>query len=234
MRVTIQGSISAQIARTQRDVAAALRRAVQGAGQATQTGLREMVQAAGFKDGGVRIAKAWRLKVYPAAGTGRSTWRPAALVYSKAPDIIDGFNRDQIIKPKGGGDRLAIPTKYNLRSMRNGKRIPIFTTIQLTQLAQHGAAKVAPSRRNRNVLIWYLRVDKPGPRQRRSWVERKYRFGTKRLSAKGIARRWVPMFVMIRPFFRHRRWSLEAMAKQAQTDLATRVQAELAQLARES
>lgn len=234
MKVSIQGSIKAQTDAAVRDVAGALRRAVDRVGRETQAELRAIVKQAGFRKGGQAVANAWRLKSFPAPGRAVTTWRPAALVYSKMPDIVDGFDRSQVIAPRGGGMRMAIPTKYNLKAVRRGKREVIFTTMQMSRLTKEGAARLAPSRRNRDVLVWYLRVAKTPKRSRlrgKSWVERKYRFGNRRLSSKGIERQWVPMFTLIKPYHRERRWDLASVAERARARLATEVRLELDRLA---
>lgn len=55
---------------------------------------------------GPRVANAWRREVYPPA---RPSVRAAGLVYTKAPNIIDAFNKGVPIRAKEGGDWLAIP-----------------------------------------------------------------------------------------------------------------------------
>jgi len=67
--------------------------------------LRQQVEAAGL---GTRLANTWRGTTYP--GDGRSSLSPATYVFSKAPDIIDAFDRAPIVIPLGGRKYLAIPT----------------------------------------------------------------------------------------------------------------------------
>jgi hypothetical protein len=221
--ISIRGSISGQVEAVQRQLAAGLRGAVDRTARETQAELRALARAAKFKDGGRAVANAWRRETFPRPGVGPKSLRPAALVWSKVPDIVEGFGADRTIAPKGGGMRMAIPTKYNLRSVKRGRRNLIFTTLQMSRLTNEGAARIAPSRRNRDVLLWYLRVNKPGPRQRRSWVERKYRFGTVRLASKGIQRDWVPMFTLIKPYRRRKLWDLAEVAARARARLAAAV-----------
>ena len=221
--ITVQGSISAQVDAITRQLAARLREAVDREARTTQGELRAAARAAGFKDGGRSVANAWRRETFPRPGVGPKSLRPAALVWSKVPDIVEGFNADRTIAPKGGGLRMAIPTKYNLRSVKRGRRNLILTTMQMSRLTQEGAARIAPSRRNRSVLLWYLRVNKPGKRQKQSWAMRKYRFGKLRLASKGIQRDWVPMFTLIKPYQRKRLWNLAEVAARARARLGAAV-----------
>ena len=56
------------------------------------------------------IASAWRAQVFPRSGV---SLRPAGLVWSRTPLVIDAFERGATIRPKGGGRFLAIPTGFN-------------------------------------------------------------------------------------------------------------------------
>jgi hypothetical protein len=223
--ISIKGSISAQVDAVQRQLAARMRAAVDRTAQETQGELRALARAAKFKDGGRSVANTWRRETFPKPGVGPKSLRPAALVWSKLPAIVEGFNADRTIAPKGGGLRMAIPTKYNLRSVKRGRRNLIYTTLQMSRLMDQGAARIAPSRRNRSVLLWYIRVNKPGKRQKRSWVARKYRFGKVELSSKGIQREWVPMFTLIKPYQRKKLWDLAEVAKRARARLGTAMRA---------
>jgi hypothetical protein len=66
--------------------------------------LREQVVGAGL---GRRLANTWRGKRYPEA---RPSINSAAYVWSKAPDIVDAFERGPTIVPVNGRKYLAIPT----------------------------------------------------------------------------------------------------------------------------
>jgi hypothetical protein len=67
--------------------------------------LREQVQAAGL---GGKVANTWRGVTYPVGG--RVSLAPAAFVYSKAPKIVDAFERAPTIRTVNGRKYLAIPT----------------------------------------------------------------------------------------------------------------------------
>lgn len=86
------------------------------AGDGLKTELRAQITGAGM---GARLANTWRSRVYP---TGRRSISAAALVFSKAPKLIDAFNRGALIKsPRGFW--LAIPTKNAPKRGVGGKRI---------------------------------------------------------------------------------------------------------------
>lgn len=66
--------------------------------------LREQVVGAGL---GRRLANTWRAKRFP---EGSPSANAAAFVWSKAPDIIDAYERGPTIVPVNGRKYLAIPT----------------------------------------------------------------------------------------------------------------------------
>jgi hypothetical protein len=72
--------------------------------------LRDQVTGAGM---GQRLGNAWRNDVYPKRGASLNA---AALVWTKAPVIVDAFNRGVEISAAGGG-WLAIPTDAVPRSI---------------------------------------------------------------------------------------------------------------------
>lgn len=88
---------------------AAMKRAVNNTVVAVKTELRDQVRAAGFSKDPTRLANTWRSATYPRAGVGPRTLRPAGLVWSEAPAIIEAFSAGTVIRARGGG-WLAIPT----------------------------------------------------------------------------------------------------------------------------
>ena len=78
--------------------------------------LRDQVRAAGFSE---RLAKTWRGTTYPSSG---NSLNPAALVFSKAPGIIDAYARGVTIVAKAGRRLLAIPTEHTPKK-RNGRAL---------------------------------------------------------------------------------------------------------------
>jgi hypothetical protein len=86
-----------------------LSRNVTGSMSVVTTGLkgelRQQVTAAGL---GAKVANTWRGVTYPAGGI--VSLSPAAFVFSKAPKIIDAFERAPTIRTVNGKRYLAIPT----------------------------------------------------------------------------------------------------------------------------
>ncbi len=63
------------------------------------------------------IANAWRSQVFPRSG---QSLRPAGLVWTKVPNVIDAFERGALIRAKGA-KYLAIPTGFNAARGRRGR-----------------------------------------------------------------------------------------------------------------
>lgn len=63
-----------------------------------------------------RLANTWRSKRYP---EGRPSASSAAYVWSRAPDIVDAFERGPLIRTVNGRKYLAIPTD-NVPARRSG------------------------------------------------------------------------------------------------------------------
>lgn len=80
-----------------------------------KTALRGQVEAAGL---GPKLAKTWQSRVYP-RGDSKDA---AGIVYSKAPQIIAGFDKGALITVKGKGKYLAIPTE-NVPPGSRGRRL---------------------------------------------------------------------------------------------------------------
>jgi len=139
-------------------VAAGLRQAIERTGRQVQQELRAQARAGGFRDGGRTIANAWRLRVYPDAGTAPRTWRPAALVFSNAPDIVDAFDKGVPIIAKGK-HWLAFPTSWNaLRGRRGASSRGGVRVTPAQMIAARGDAFVIRAKSNPAVRLWCLRV----------------------------------------------------------------------------
>ena len=89
VRAAVFGRLKPAMQAEMRAVAGALRRAVVTTGGEVQSELRAQASSAGFKDGGRSIANAWRLNLYPAGGVAPTTFKPAALVWSRMPTVVD-------------------------------------------------------------------------------------------------------------------------------------------------
>jgi hypothetical protein len=133
--------------------ASALRRAVTTAGKQTQDDLRAQARGAGFADGGRAVANSWRLDVFPTAGVGKRSLRPAANVKTRMAEVVDIFEKGAVVRAKGR-KYLAIPTPVNRTSSRrtNKGRYPVRVTPQ--EMFRAGGF-IRPTR-NPRVQLWCL------------------------------------------------------------------------------
>lgn len=158
------------------DGEAAATAAVRVAGQATQAELR--AQVTGTLGGNARgVANAWRIREFP----GQPSLGAAALVWTKAPNIIEAFDKGVTIRAKGGG-WLAIPTRQ-VQGMRGvgGARGGRVTPAQFER-ATGSKLDLVYTERNVALLITRGRFGRGGrrfqgsfratDRQRRGWEKR--------------------------------------------------------------
>jgi hypothetical protein len=118
VKLTVQlHDLSGAFSQAEADLAKTITAGVREAGQGLQQGLRSRTAAAL----GQRVANAWRLKNYPSGPT--ASLDPAVLVWSRAPKIIDAFDRGAVIVPVNGGKFLAIPSRFVPRKGR-GRMTP--------------------------------------------------------------------------------------------------------------
>lgn len=82
----------------------AVQRAITAAGKGLQRDWRKQVEGAGL---GTRLARTIRSEAYP---KGRNSINAAALVWTRAPSIVEAFDRGALIRSKDGF-YLAIPTE---------------------------------------------------------------------------------------------------------------------------
>ena len=83
-------------AETEKDIERAVTSGMRDAADGLKQGLREDVVASGL---GERLARTWRGKVFPEVGESADA---AAYVWSKAPKLIDAFDRGVTIRPARG------------------------------------------------------------------------------------------------------------------------------------
>lgn len=96
-------------------ITGAIQAGTKEAAEGLKNDLRQQVTSAGM---GTKLANAWRSKVYDNKG-----YNPAGLVYTRAPKIIEAFDKGVLIKPKGGGVWLAIPTVTAPKRGTDGERL---------------------------------------------------------------------------------------------------------------
>ena len=165
MRLTaIVGDLRNALAEEVRAGERAGSRAVREETDALKRELRQ--QVTGSLGGKARgIANAWRSQVFPRTGV---SMRAAGLVWSKTPLVIDAFERGALIRPKGGGRFLAIPTGFNAARGWRG-RGDKGLRVTPAQMVASGQGFMRPFRSGRG-FVWCLplRQGEGGGRRRRT------------------------------------------------------------------
>jgi hypothetical protein len=114
LAATITSSIVAGMEAEVRSISKAVTAGIKDAGRGLKGDLRKQVIGAGL---GPRLARTWRDRTYANKG-----YNAAAMVWSKAPQIIRAFDEGAVIKSKSGF-WLAIPTPSAPKRGVGGKRI---------------------------------------------------------------------------------------------------------------
>jgi hypothetical protein len=96
------------------------------------------------------VANAWRSQIFPRTG---QSLRPAGLVWTKVPNVIDAFERGVTIRPKGGRRFLAIPTGFNRQGGRRGAK----PRVTPQQMVASGQGFLRPFKSGRG-FVWCLPV----------------------------------------------------------------------------
>lgn len=138
-----------------RRLAKAIREGVEKTGKSAQEKLRNQARSAGFRDKGKAIANTWRLKMFPSSFGGTPTLRPAALIWSKMPNVVSAFDRGATIIARKR-KYLAIPTAVNAKSGRRG-RLRV-TTQAMMQAARRGETKMMPVRGRHGTYLWCINL----------------------------------------------------------------------------
>lgn len=156
----LRGALAAEVRAGER----AATRAVREETSALQKELRGQVTAA-FGAKGRGIANAWRARVYPRSGV---SLRAAGLVWTKVPDLVDAFEQGALIRPKGGGRFLAIPTGFNAARGWRG-RGDKGLRVTPAQMVASGQGFLRPFRSGRG-FVWCLplRAGEQAGRRRRT------------------------------------------------------------------
>jgi hypothetical protein len=230
LTATVRGDLRAAMEAEVRDAARAMRRGVERAGREVQAELRAQARGAGFSDRGRAVANAWRLSLYPPPAAAPRTLRPAALVWTNAPKLVDAFDRGIPIVARGGR-YLAFPTPYN--AARGGLRV---TPAQMQ--AARREAFVIRSKSNPSVRLWCLRVRAASGIARRSRRLRLFvgpnaeiltgrRRGQQGRAREILAQGFVPMFFLLRQVSLRKRLDVAALRRRAPGILARALAAEL-------
>jgi hypothetical protein len=240
VRAAVFGRLREAMQAEVRSVAGGLRRAVSVTGGEVQSELRTQARSAGFKDGGRSIANAWRLNLYPESGAAPNTFKPAALVWSRMPTVVDAFDRGAQIVARGQ-TYMVIPTGYNaIGGRRSGRRGGLrITPAQMIQAGRRGEAFVLPSKSRPGVSLWCLRVAAATgtARRTRNRLRLFVGSGTEVLTGhrKGqvlrrqqvLAQGFVPMFLLLRRVSLRKRLDVAAVARRVPGLLARHVIQEL-------
>lgn len=117
---------------------------------------RQIATAFGAK--GRSMSGSWRGKVFPPTGL---SLRPAGLVWSKMPAVVEAHDRGALIRPKGGRRFLAIPTGFN----RTGRTRRSAVRVTPEQMVASGRAFVLRMKSGKG-LLWCLPTNRPTARQR--------------------------------------------------------------------
>jgi hypothetical protein len=114
LAATVIGSLKADLEAEMGRTEKALLAGVREGGERLKGELRRQVVTAGL---GVRLARAWRSRLYPNEG-----FDAASLVWSKAPRIVRAFDEGAVIRSRNGF-WLAIPTPEAPKRGPTGRRI---------------------------------------------------------------------------------------------------------------
>jgi hypothetical protein len=176
-------------------------RAVREETEALQRTLRAQISEA-FGPRARGLANAWRAEVFPRTGV---SLRAAGLVWSKAPLIIDAFARGAVIRPKGGGRYLAIPTGYNAALGRRG-RGERGLRVTPAQMVASRQGFLRPFRSGRG-FVWCLPLRQGAPTGRRrrtslvaggvAEIGTGHRAGREAWAQGLLAQGLVPMFLLL-------------------------------------
>jgi hypothetical protein len=170
---------------------------VRRVGLAAQARLRQQVTTS--LRGAQGVANAWRIKFYP---DGRPSLGAAAVIFSKAPNIIQAFDAGEVITPKGAR-YLAIPLPAAGPVNVGGKRITPRSYAQRT-----GQTLAFVERPGKSALL----------------VANPPRGGT------GARARPVAVFVLVPQITPRKRLDVDGVARQASEDLARAITAGLGTL----
>lgn len=186
-----------------------------------QSDYRRQTEQAGLGSG---TARAWRQRLFPRNGQSLGA---AALVWSRAPNIIQGFNEGALITPSRDGVKyLAIPTSFNRtqgrrRSLRE-RRAGVWANVRVTPAEMVAASKFTflRPRDDGPGFLWMMQVTRGQLRGKNGRIsERAYAGGNFLLGGGRRARTRealehgaVPMFVLIPQVRLEKKLDLEGAA----------------------
>lgn len=184
LRLAIQGNLRETLERDYAAAESAVTAAVKEAGDGLKKDLRQDVQGAGL---GRRLANTWRTAIYPRSQKSAGA---AALVYSKAPEIIRAHTEGATIRASSSRF-LAIPTESVPRARPGQERITP------SNWPEHrlGPLRFVKTRRGAMLVVDGVRVSASGRVSRiRSRAATSRRGATSGLAGRAT----VPMFILVR------------------------------------
>jgi len=188
-RVNMTG-LNEGLAGAEADIAASVSAAVREATQLLQDEARRQVEEAGL---GTRLARTWRRQVFP---TTRDSVDAAGWIYTKAPKLIDVFDRGATIVPLGGRRYLAIPTE-NVPLKRRRRMTPLEVEAAFNQ-------DLIIRQNAKGTVLGFVNV-------LQSRNLRGFRRATARRLAQGRGLKLVLMFVFVRQAVLRKRLNLAAL-----------------------
>ncbi|CTQ53546.1 hypothetical protein LP7551_02070 [Roseibium album] len=115
--LALVGDLQKHLNAERKELGQALRGGTEDVANLGKKRFRQQILNAGL---GIRLAKSWRSVVYPRKGV--DTLEPAAVIKSKAPQIVTAFSSGDAIRSSHGAGFLAIPSEFAPRSRRRGTR----------------------------------------------------------------------------------------------------------------
>lgn len=159
LKVALEGNWEKELAQGRKRVEYAAKEAMKEAGGDLKAKLQADVMASGMADNRPhRLAKTWQARFYPNNG-----YNAAALIYSKAPLIIQAFEQGVEVR-SSKGKWLAIPNpELNFKMPRGWARLKGRRNIIAAYAAKYGKLNFVPTKqRNLALLVANLRQTKAG------------------------------------------------------------------------
>ncbi|WP_339774230.1 DUF6441 family protein [uncultured Thalassospira sp.] len=157
--------------------------------------LRAQVRNAGM---GKRLANSWRGKAYPKAGV--NSFNASALIWTKAPKIVDAFDKGVLIRGKKTF-ALAIPTDNAPKKGVDGKRI----SPSNFPVSRYGKLRLVRRTRGASLLV----VDGVGIKAGGKVSRQRKNGGRLKNGAYGRGVATVPMFFIVRQVKLEKRFDVE-------------------------
>ena len=155
VRIGVEGDFDGIVREETAETSRRLRDGIRRASDALREDLRGQTVTALPRGRG--IANAWRSKVFP-ENPFTVTLHPAAVVWSRAPNIISAFDEGKPITAKRSRF-LCWPTGFNATSGRRNAGARGGLRVTAAEMAgARGQAVVIPTKSDRSVFLWCLRV----------------------------------------------------------------------------